>query len=378
MPLQSQSEPSMRICHLIDNMYLDRGGPVAVVAGLAAAQVAAGADVSIVCQAQLRFGEQMGEEHSLDAGVRLLVTGDASPANINAALSTISPDVIHVHGVWEAFHRRGTAWARSNGVPWVLSTHGMLHPSPMAKGWLKKRAYLLLLGSAVRGARRLLVTNEEERVFATRLTGRPAEVLVNGVDLSPTADVDASLFSSARPQLGHRPYLLFLGRIHPIKGLDKLVSAFAIARRSGLDADLVLAGPLDGAEVALAELACKLGIGADVHLVGALYGREKASALAGCALFVHRPNYEGFGMAVVEAMAAGRPVLTTRECGVARACPNGVMRVVPDDDATFASAMIELCATDSYASSMAANGQEWVARELSWRNIAAKLNPWYC
>ena len=368
----------MRICHLIDNMYLDRGGPVAVVAGLSAAQVAAGADVSIVCQARLRLGEQMGEEHALAPGVHVLLTGDASWAHISGALSTIAPDVIHVHGVWEAFHRRGTLWASRNGVPWVVSTHGMLHPSPMAKGWLKKRSYLLLFGSALHGARRLLVTNEEERVFAARLTGRPAEVLVNGVDLGLITGVDPSLFLGTRPQLGHRPYLLFLGRIHPIKGLDKLVASFARARCAGLDADLVLAGPLDGAEAALAELADKLGIGADVHMVGALYGREKASALAGCALFVHRPNYEGFGMSVVEAMAAGRPVLTTRECGVARACPDGVMRIVADDDATFASGMIELCANNRDASSMAVIGQQWVARELSWGNIAAKLNAWYC
>ena len=368
----------MRICHVIDNMYLDRGGPVAVVAGLTSAQITAGEDVSIICRARLRLGEQLGAGHALDPSVRLVLTGDPTPSHIDAARSTISPDVIHVHGVWDACHRHSTAWARRNGVPWVVSTHGMLHPSPMAKGWLKKRAYLLLFGSALHGARRLLVTNEEERVFAARLTGRPAEVLVNGVDLGLITGVDPSLFLGTRPQLGHRPYLLFLGRIHPIKGLDKLVASFARARRAGLDADLVLAGPLDGAETALAELADKLGIGADVHMVGALYGREKASALAGCALFVHRPNYEGFGMSVVEAMAAGRPVLTTRECGVARACPDGVMRIVADDDATFATGMIELCANNRDASSMAVIGQQWVARELSWGNIAAKLNAWYC
>jgi hypothetical protein len=54
------------------------------------------------------------------------------------------------------------------------------------------------------------------------------------------------------------------------------------------------------------------------------------------------------------------------------------MRIVADADATFASAMIELCATNSGASSMAVIGQKWVASELSWGNIAAKLNAWYC
>lgn len=369
----------MHVCHTIDNMHPDRGGPVAVVAGLAGAQVAAGDEVTVVCRRQLRPGEARSVAHALPRGVRLVETGALGADGVSASLDEVRPDVIHIHGVWEPYHRWCAAWARRHGVPWVLSSHGMLHPVPMRKGWLKKRLYLSLRGGAVTRARRLLVTSNEEAEFAARLTGVDTVVLVNGVDPAEYAAVDRSAFSSSHPEFGGRPYLLFLGRIHEIKGIDGLVRAYALACGRGLEGDLVLAGPADGAEASVASLASGLGMSARIHLVGPVYGQSKAEVLAGCALFVHRPRYEGFGMTVVEAMAAGRPALTTMACGVARECPQGVLEVAGDSDSAFADAMVRLCSpgSRSYTESLATRGREWVVRELSWAAIARRAAVLY-
>jgi glycosyltransferase involved in cell wall biosynthesis len=102
-----------------------------------------------------------------------------------------------------------------------------------------------------------------------------------------------------RPDAFRRP----LGPIHEIKGLDKLARAYAAALGEGRDADLVLAGPEDGFGAKVRRVAEALGVMMRVHFAGAVYGTRKFSTLAGCVAFVHGPNYEGFGMTVVEAMA---------------------------------------------------------------------------
>ena len=359
-------------------MYLDRGGPVAVVMGLAAAQAAVGDRVTVVCRGQLRPGEVKSRAHELGPGVELLEVGPSGGRESASALDRLRPEYLHIHGVWEPLQRWCADWAYNRGVPWVLSTHGMLHPVPISKGWLKKRAYLFLLGRAVWSARRLLVTSLEEREYATKITGVSAVVLVNGVNVAEFTDADPDAFVRANPQFSNRPYLLFLGRIHAIKGITGLVRAFALARQRGLDADLVLAGPPDGAEGDVTQLAHVLGVAGDVHLVGPLYGEEKIAALAGCAMFVHRPNYEGFGMTVIEAMASSRPVVTTNACGVARELAQGMLDVSEDTDTAFAEAILHRHSADlADTEAMTTRGRIWVQQNLSWDAVAREARALY-
>jgi glycosyltransferase involved in cell wall biosynthesis len=362
----------MRVCHVIDNMFPDRGGPVSVVAGLAMAQQRANDVVDVVCRRASRDGSHRASPH-----ISIIETGEDTQRALDRALDAVNPDVLHLHGLWEPIQRHAAKWGRRHAVPWVVSTHGMLHRVPMHDGYLKKRAYLLVLGIAVNGARRLLVTNNEESDFATRVTGVPATVVPNGVDMADFANPDTTRFRSAVPGLGDSPYLLFLGRIHEIKGLDGLIRSFARVRRNGLNVELVLAGPADGAVVDVQRESRAQGVEPHVHLVGPLYGEDRSSAMAGCSLFVHRPRYEGFGMAIVEAMAASRPVVTTSICGVARACPPGVLVCAPDSDEGFAASMTSALRAFHGSEAMGRRACNWVAAKLSWDSVAALVRPLY-
>jgi len=369
----------MRICHVIDNLSLDRGGPVAVVAGLAMAQQRRGDCVSVVCRSIARSGDRSGRIAQVDPGALLVqlqrVGGGRTP--IADALDVLRPDVVHAHGVWEPIQRRAAAWASRRAVPFVLSSHGMLHPVPMADGRLKKRAYLWLLGAAVRQAHCVFVTNDAERANALRLGARSAVVLANGVDVSEVRGTDAAAFRQFVPSLGSRSFVLFLGRIHEIKGIKQLVRSFAILRRGGASVDLVLAGPEDGAGAAARKLAEALGIASHVHFSGAVYGALKASALAGCELLVHRPRYEGFGMNVIEAMDARKAVVTSAVTGAAQSAPQGSIEVAEDSDAGFARAVASLLADDRRRAAVAERGRAWVESELTWDAIARQLGGLY-
>jgi len=362
----------VRICHVIDNMFLDQGGPVAVVRGLARAQAAAGEQVGVLCRAQRRSGEAACPEHALGGAV-LLETGSSADAaaRLRLELDRFRPDMLHLHAVWEPVQRHAARWALRHGVPWVLSSHGMLHPDPMSKGWLKKRLYLGLLGVAVRRARRVLVVNQEEADFVRRALGTPAEVMPNGVE------VDAAPPSHATPPTATEGSVLFVGRLQALKGIEGLVRAYAIAARQGLSCPLALVGPDEGALDDVRKTARDAGVDDRVHLLGPIYGDAKRAALRHCRMLAHRPRYEGFGMTIVEAMAEGRPVVTTDRAGVARQCPGDILKVAPDTDEGFADAMLDLWRDPAAAQAMGDRARAWVSSQLSWPAIASRVRAAY-
>lgn len=105
-----------------------------------------------MCRGIARSGDRSGRIAQVDPGALLVQLEGVSGgrALIADVLDVLRPDVVHAHGVWEPIQRRAAAWAFRRAVPFVLSSYGMLHPVPMADGWLMKRAYLWLLGGAVR------------------------------------------------------------------------------------------------------------------------------------------------------------------------------------------------------------------------------------
>ena len=120
------------------------------------------------------------------------------------------------------------------------------------------------------------------------------------------------------PAVADRPYLLFLGRIHPKKGCDLLVEAFArtASRHPGLQ--LVIAGPdQTGSKTELTAQAKRLGIASRIHWPGMLHGDLKWGAFFGCEAFVLPSHQENFGIAVAEALACGKPALLSDKVNIA-------------------------------------------------------------
>lgn len=134
-----------------------------------------------------------------------------------------------------------------------------------------------------------------------------------GVD--PEGQIEA--FTRRFPQLRKRRYLLFLGRIHEKKGCDLLVDAFAKCAAIAPDVDLVVAGPDQmGLQSELTGRAVECGIADRVHWTGMIHGDVKWGALRGCEAFVLPSHQENFGISVVEALAAGRPVLISNQVNI--------------------------------------------------------------
>jgi glycosyltransferase involved in cell wall biosynthesis len=244
-------------------------------------------------------------------------------------------DAIIVHGLWQYFGPTVRAVSQTPGnPPYFVFPHGMLDPSlrrtypgKHVKKWLY---WVLTEHRVLRDARAVFFTCEEERRLA-RTTFPMYHCNERVVAYGTTRpDGDAAHWRKAWeqrcPAVAGKPYLVFLGRIHSKKGVDILLRAYGHvtqeARRvtTRTVPDLVLAGPcLDQSYLnQLQEIASELNIADRIHWTGMLTGDAKWGALAGAEAFILPSHQENFGIAVVEALACGTPVLLSDRVNIWR------------------------------------------------------------
>lgn len=238
-----------------------------------------------------------------------------------------SYDALIVNGLWQ-YHSYGTWKAlRHLDVPYYVFPHGMLDP------WFKRTYPIKHLKKCLywpwaeyrvlRDATRVMFTAQEECRLAResfRLYRAHEEVVAFGTN-RPPADSTAlrEAFFTAFPLLRGKRLILFLGRIHPKKGCDLLLKAFAQARNLDPAAHVVMAGP-DGCEwtPTLKALVNESGIADRVTWTGMLQGDEKWGAFYASDAFVLPSHQENFGIAVAEALACGLPALISNKVNIWR------------------------------------------------------------
>lgn len=256
-------------------------------------------------------------------------------------------DAVIVHGLWQypglATHRA----LRGLDVPYYVFAHGMLdpwfkreYPLKHAKKWLywPWGEYRVL-----RDARAVLFTAEEERALARQSFWlyRARERVVSLGASCPTGDAAQlrAAFLSAYPALAGQRLVLFLGRLHPKKGCDILLHAFAQVAAAEPRLHLVFAGTGDADTMArLRTLACELRIDERVTWTGLLQGDLKWGAFAASDAFALPSHQENFGIAVVEALASGTPVLISDKINIWREIEADRAGLVAPDTAEGATA----------------------------------------
>ena len=254
-------------------------------------------------------------------------------------------DGIVMNGIWTFPDLAVRAAARRAQVPYGVFPHGALDPwfnrtYPLKH--LKKTLYWPLQHAVLRDARAVFFTTETERDLAStsfRPNGWNSVVVPFGINdpekprkesgdgginaavpikprgATPAEQIEA--FYRTMPQLRERSYLLFLGRLHEKKGCDLLIRAFAATAALAPQVDLVMAGPdPEGLKSKLQRLAEKLGIHSRVHWPGMIAGDIKWGALRACGAFVLPSHQENFGVAVIESLAVGRPVLISDQVNI--------------------------------------------------------------
>lgn len=232
-------------------------------------------------------------------------------------------DGVIVNGVWQ-YHGVAARKAVAGRKPYVVFAHGMLDPyfkSRFPLKHLKKLVYWTFQEHRnLNAAKAVCFTSEEERRVAAE--GFPfcrfRRVVVPYGTMGPSGDPETlkRAFLESWPQLREKDYLLFLGRIHPKKGCDLLLEAFAEAASPGLQ--LVMAGPDEtGWSAELKARATQLGIGERITWTGMLRGDAKWGAFYGAEAFVLPSHQENFGIAVADALACGVVPLISDKVNIA-------------------------------------------------------------
>ncbi|MDJ0652838.1 MAG: glycosyltransferase [Xanthomonadales bacterium] len=306
----------LSVCHVVPNINTQSGGPAVSVPGLVDSLAAAGVETTLVTLNYARHGPQTALRRtrlvSMDAGPLTRMARGWKPS-LQAELGRIAGDgieLVHNHGLWMFPNRYARVTAHKGRMPLVTSPRGMLEPWSLQRSPLKKKLVWLLMEQAnLRAAHGFHATSEQERLSIRRVgMKQPVAVIPNGLDSQPPS---APSVCDLHPQLKHKKWCLFLGRLHPKKGLDLLLQSWKAATVSP-DWHLVIAGPdLTGYRPGLEAMIQQLGLTGSVSLVGMLDQPQKRSALAGASLLVLPSHSENFGIVVAEALMAGVPAVAT-------------------------------------------------------------------
>jgi glycosyltransferase involved in cell wall biosynthesis len=370
----------MKVLHVVSNIDPRSGGPAEALRGLAVAQRAAGLDVRVL--ATWSAGQDTGMAGQLGGkGVPVQLIGPCHRPTawrwgLAAAVRrhAAGADLVHIHALWEDVQHRAARAARRLGRPYLFRPCGMLDPWSLRQGRWKKALYLRWrLRADLDGAAALHFTTGEERDLTRPLGLRaPALVEPNGID---AADLDSlpprGTFRADRGIPPDRRVVLFLGRLHPKKGLDLLLPAFA---RAGGDSLLVIAGPgADDYPARLEARAAELGIADRVVFTGLLLGRDKWSALVDADLFVLPSHQENFGVAVVEALGAGTPVLISDQVNLhGEVAGAGVGGVVPLDPEALPRELARWLGDGDLRRQAAGRARPFVRERYLWEQIARR------
>jgi glycosyltransferase involved in cell wall biosynthesis len=287
-------------------------------------------------------------------------------------------DVVHLHAlfVWPMW--AAARLARRAGVPYVVAPRGMLEKDLIARKspWLKSILLSAVVRRALEKSACIHVTSAREATEAEAFGYHLPAIreIPNGVDLRAGDDEAAGPAAPRDEWSALGPYLLFLGRVSWKKGLDRLISALALA--PGLR--LVVAGADEEGTVGrLMVQSQRDGVSDRVRFIGQVDGAKKQHLLKGAHLLVLPSYSENFGNVVLEAMAVGCPVVVTPEVGAGDLVRrSGAGRVVDGAPAALAAALVELSSDGSLRRAMAARGR-LAARDYDWDAVARRMEVVY-
>ncbi|WP_287395083.1 glycosyltransferase [Mesorhizobium sp.] len=302
---------------------------------------------------------------------------------LGVSLDSAGLDVVHTHGLWMYPSVAASQWATRWKKPLVISPRGMLDPWAVRNSsWKKRLAGWLFENRHLRQAACLHALNEAE-YEAMRAYGlvNPVAVIPNGVDLANTGERLAAPKWAA--DLEDERVMLFLGRLHPKKGIAGLLHAWARVQKDSSPSverwRLVIAGwDQSGHEAELRQLAGKLKLDENVRFVGPQFDAEKAASLTRADAFVLPSFSEGLPMAVLEAWASSLPVLMTQQCNLPEGFAAGAaFEIAPDADSMVdaLAAFFDLPQEDRLA--MGERGRRLVEERFDWESIAVEMASVY-
>ena len=306
-----------------------------------------------------------------------------TPSMISVARINLKKfDVVHIHD-FRSFQSIVTHYyARKYCVPYVLQAHGSI---PRVDAWRRlKWIYDVFFGyKLLKDAARVIALSkiEAEQYKHMGVLEEKIIIIPNGIDLSECAELPPK--GSFKKKFGiseDRKIILYLGRIHKIKGIDVLVKAYAHLKNemNVNDAVLVVAGPDDGFLNEVKFLVYNLGIADSVLFTGPLYGRDKLGAFVDSEVYVLPSRYETFPMTILEAYACGKPIVASRVGGLKYLVIDGETGLLfePGNVEQLAKSIFNIL-NSNVAKEMGLKGKNFVRETFTIEKVVERLEKVY-
>ncbi|SDX83988.1 glycosyltransferase [Citreimonas salinaria] len=365
----------MRVVHVAGPLSRRAFGVSQFVEGLSGALLAHGTDVTVLGIRDAEWGDGDAERWR---GGPVKMMDRVGPENLGFVPSmgrTIEAgnyDVMHLHGVWNYSARVAGRWkARRAGRSLVVSPHGMLAPRALAYSPRRKALFRMLFQNrcfAQTDAFHVTAGAEAEHVRAL-LGDVPIRTIPIGIRSNEAARSDWS---------GRAKQVVAIGRLHPVKGYDQLLMAWAKVEGRFPDWSLKIAGPDSGGYGAeLRRLITRLGV-ARAEIFPPAFGAERDALISNARLFALPSLSENFALTVPEALVCGTPVLASTGSPWEGLVEKGCGWWCPPEPGPLSDALAEaMTLPDARLEVMGQKGRAWVLADFGWDGIAARMAVLY-
>ena len=373
-----------RVTHVTASVSTLGGGIPEALSALASAQVSLSLEVNAIGHLDAGTKIPKWTGHHLSALPAKALPQMAWAPKMRKALIEQSPSLIHTHGLWTQASITAYRFAASHRIPYLVSPHGMLDEWALNRSPLKKRVAVRLFENRhLKNASCLhALCHSEAQSFRNYGIKGPVAVVPNGVDL-PENFADNHLCDG-------RKTLLFLGRIHPKKGLANAVQAFANAGIAK-DWQFVIAGwdqnqhlrelkqlcaeqKISTQELPLDQFLDSVDTAGDVLFVGPAFNEQKSQLLRRADAFILPSFSEGMPMSVLEAWSYRLPVIMTQHCNLPEGFDAGAAVETGTDAKRLTKVLIEFVDRGKVAQGeMGLSGRRLVEKSFTWTKIAADM-----
>jgi glycosyltransferase involved in cell wall biosynthesis len=292
------------------------------------------------------------------------------------AVLASKPDILHTHGLWMMPNVYPSMAARRFGKPLVLAPRGMLGRDALKFSSAAKHGFWQLWQKRAVDAVACFHATAESEYDDIRNFGlkQPVAIIANGIDLPVLSDLGTDL-RVLDSEVDRNPFILAIGRIHPKKGLDRLIAAFCCIALRHPSWILRIVGPDEGGHAAtLKRQVAASGLDERITFELPVFGRQKLCLMRQAGVFALPSLHENFGMTVAECLAIGTPVISTRGAPWAGLPQQGCGWWIDHGIEAMSAALCDAMSTPALErKAMGARGREWMQRDFAWDGIGAKM-----
>jgi glycosyltransferase involved in cell wall biosynthesis len=373
----------MNVLHIMPSLARAYGGPTQSLLGFLDASHRAGVRTDVVAP-HAPDEDLAWVRPLLPSGTELLTFPARGPGHMTLAPALLRHvrraasryDAVHVHGVFNLVSDLGARAALAADAPLVVRPFGTLsrYTFEYRRGWAKRLYYRVLEAPTLRRAAVVHFTTETELVEADR----------PGMGLGPKGIVVpppwSGPLSPPRPSASEPRVVLLLSRLHPVKAVEALIDAWprVVGARPGLRLVIAGDGPPEYVNRLRERVLHSPGGPHDIRFSGFVNGDAKAQVFADADLFVLPSFHENFGIAVLEALAAGLPVVVSPDVQLASFVVEHRLGLVSDrEPGALANSILSALADDGLRRRCALEGAATIHRVFSPAVIGVKLRELY-